>query len=340
MIILGIETSCDETAASIIRGSRGKITVISHAVSSQIKTHRRYGGVVPEVAARQHVTSIIPVIAYAMAKAKLKPSDINAIAVTSGPGLITALRVGVQTAKTLSYAWHKPLIGLNHIEGHICASWLKHPQLKFPILCLVVSGGHTEIILMRQHGQYQLIGRTRDDAAGEAFDKVAKLLKLGYPGGPKVQVMARQGDPDRFAFPRPMIRDNNFDFSFAGLKTSVLYLLKREFHYKKIPSADVCASFQQAVVDVLVAKTIAAAKKFGVRNIILAGGVAANEQLRKTLSKEIKSELRGVGYIVPSLEFCTDNATMIAVAGYFHALKKDFSSWETLEADPNWELVN
>ena len=339
MIILGIETSCDETAVSLIHGKNNKVVILSHALSSQIKTHRRYGGVVPEVAARQHLLSILPTTTLALNQAKIHPKKINVIVVTAGPGLITSLRVGVQTAKILAYAWQKKIIGLNHMEGHIYANWYKNPNIQFPALCLVVSGGHTELILMKRHNSYQLIGQTRDDAAGEAFDKVAKLLKIGYPGGPKIQALAKKGNPQKFNLPRPMINQQNYDFSFSGLKTSVLYLIKKEFYHKKLPQADLCASFQQAVVDILVKKTIMAAKTLKVKNVLLAGGVAANLALRQQLGQQLKKDLPESGYYIPPPYLCTDNASMIALAGYFRAKKNDFIPWQTLEANPNWELV-
>lgn len=339
MIILGIETSCDDTAASVLRGEKNHLTILSHLISSQMRTLKKYGGVVPEVAARQHVINIIPTISLALKEAKITPSDIDAIAVTAGPGLITALRVGTQTAKTLSYAWRKKLIGLNHIEGHIYANWYENPKLKFPALCLIVSGGHTQLVLMKNHDNYKLIGQTRDDAAGEAFDKVAKLLGVGYPGGPQIQKLALTGDPNRIHFPRPMLNEKNYDFSFSGLKTAVLYFVKKEYVNKKIPLPDVCASFQQAVVDVLVKKTIAAAKDLKVKSIILAGGVAANLALRTQLAASCKKELPSVAFSTPPFKLCTDNGSMIAVAGYYHAKNKHYSDWKTLEPDPNWELV-
>jgi len=339
MIILGIETSCDETAISVLKGERQRLNILSHAVASQIKTHQRYGGVVPEVAARQHVTSIIPTLEAALTNARIAPKEIDAIAVTAGPGLITSLRVGVQTAKTLSLIWRKNLIKVNHMEGHIYANWFGKSEIKLPALCLVVSGGHTELILVKKHGDYQLIGQTRDDAAGEAFDKVAKLLQIGYPGGPIIQILAKKGNSKKFDFPRPMLDQNNYDFSFSGLKTSVLYLLKKQFHNKKPPINDICASFQQAAVDVLVIKTITAARELKVKTVLLAGGVAANRLLREQLGQQVKEKLSKVSYHVPQLRLCTDNASMIAIAGYFHAVKKDFTSWKTLDADPNWELV-
>jgi N6-L-threonylcarbamoyladenine synthase len=339
MIILGIETSCDDTAASVMRGEKNRLTILSHLISSQITTLKKYGGVVPEVAARQHIVSIMPTIDLALRQARVAPKDIDVIAVTAGPGLITALRVGVQTAKTLAYVWNTKLIGLNHIEGHIYANWYEHPELKFPSLCLVVSGGHTELVLMKGHDDYHLVGRTRDDAAGEAFDKVAKLLNIGFPGGPKIQQLARTGDAVRFDFPRPMLKEKNYDFSFSGLKTAVLYFVKKEFVHKKLPLADICASFQQAVIDVLVAKTIRAAKEFRVKSVLVAGGVAANQPLRQQLKNAIATQLDEVAFSTPPVRLCTDNGSMIAVAGYYHAKRRHFSSWKTLEPNPNWELV-
>jgi N6-L-threonylcarbamoyladenine synthase len=342
MIILGIETSCDETAISLLAFDKnGRVKILAQAVSSQIKTHQKYGGVVPEVAARQHLANILPTISLALVKAKIKQEEISSIAVAAGPGLITSLMVGVETAKVLAYAWQKPVISLNHIEGHIYANLLangKLAKIKFPALCLVVSGGHTELIYMKNHGDYQLVGRTLDDAAGEAFDKVAKLLNVGYPGGPVIEKLAKKGNPEAFDFPRPMINYNNYDFSFSGLKTSVLYLVKKDFKGKKIPLADLLASFQQAVVDVLTEKTIRATKELIVKTVMLAGGVAANQRLRQTLESKIK-KLGNITFLKPNIAFCTDNAVMIALAGYFHALKKDFTPWQKLKADPNWELV-
>jgi len=343
MIILGIETSCDETAISLLDFQKNnRIKLLANVISSQIKTHQKYGGVVPEVAARQHLANIIPTIEFTLRKAKVQPKEIDVIAVASGPGLITSLMVGVETTKVLAYAWQKPVIGLNHIEGHIYANLLINShlaQIKFPALCLVVSGGHTELIHMADHGQYKLVGRTLDDAAGEAFDKVAKLLKIGYPGGPAIEKIAQKGDPNAFDFPRPMIKYKNFDFSFSGLKTSVLYLVKKEFKNKKIPLADLLASFQQAVVDVLTDKTIRAAQELKIETVMMAGGVAANQKLRQELKAKIKKNLPNLKFLKPNIQHCTDNAVMIALAGYFHALKKDFTPWQKLKADPNWELV-
>ena len=339
MIILGIESSCDETAISVVKATTGRFEILSHVIASQIKTHKKYGGVVPEVAAREHVVNIIPVLETALTKAKIKPKDISNITVTKGPGLITSLRVGVQTAKTLSLTWNKKIVGLNHMEGHIYANWYENPKLKLPALCLVVSGGHTELIEIKKHNHYKLIGQTRDDAAGEAFDKVAKILGLGYPGGPIIQKISQTGDPLKSTFPRPMINQNNFDFSFSGLKTSVLYLVKKQFNNKNVPVNDIAASFQRAAVDVLVKKTIRAAKKLKVKTVLLAGGVAANKPLREQLGLAITKELPGTNYHYPPIKLCTDNATMIAIAGYHHAKQKDFADWKKLDADPNWELV-
>lgn len=339
MDILGIETSCDETAASVITASRNTLSIRSHIISSQIPTHRQYGGVVPEVAARHHVMNMMPVIDAALHDAHITPQHLSAIAVTRGPGLVTSLRVGVQTAKTLGYLWRTPLIGVNHMEGHLYANWLGVQKVAFPVIALIVSGGHTEIIRMPQHGTYQLIGRTRDDAAGEAFDKVAKLMGVPYPGGPHIQKLAEQGDPTRFDFPRPMINRDNFDFSFSGLKTSVLYLIKKQFAGKTVPVADISASFQQAAIDVLVTKTVRAAQTYNAQTVMLAGGVAANTPLRTALQERVAATMPKTIYHVPALKLCTDNASMIAIAGYWHARAKDFDDWRTLEADPNWELV-
>lgn len=343
MIILGLETSCDETAISLLNFQKNnRVRILASAVSSQIKTHQKYGGVVPEVAARQHLANIIPTIDFAFKKAKVQSQEIETIAVAAGPGLVTSLMVGVETAKVLAYTWQKPVIGLNHIEGHIYANLLINGRLakiEFPALCLVVSGGHTELIYMKNHGDYQLVGRTLDDAAGEAFDKVAKLLKIGYPGGPMIEKLAKKGNPKAFDFPRPMLNYKNYNFSFSGLKTSVLYLVKKlpyAISHKLL--ADLCASFQQAVVDVLTEKTSRASQELKVKTVMLAGGVAANQKLRQTLEARIK-KLGQITFLKPNIQFCTDNAVMVALAGYFHALKKDFTPWQKLKADPNWELV-
>ena len=397
MIILGIETSCDETAAAIIEGkdvgTQNLVFVRSNVVSSQIEIHKKYGGVVPEVAAREHVLNILPVVNEALEKAGIKrekaAEKIDAIAVTVGPGLITSLIVGIETAKTLSYVWGVPLVAINHIEGHIYANFvsvnskfqipnskqIQNPKsqtsnIKFPALILTVSGGHTMLVLMAGHGKYKVIGETRYDAAGEAFDKAAKLLNIGYPGGPAIAAEAAKFPISDFRFPikssivnrqssislpRPMINSSDYDFSFSGLKTALLYKLKKDKMWKKkVP--EYCAEFQQAVIDVLIAKTIKAARDFKVKTVMLSGGVAANQELRKQMKKKIESQITNyhrLGGIpptiniirwrdklqIPDLKYTTDNAAMIAAAGYFRALKKDFIPWQKIKVDPNLELT-
>lgn len=340
-LILGIETSCDETAAAVVEVSRRRVTVHSHVIASQALTHAKYGGVVPEVAAREHVVAIIPTIDQALKRAKTKPVDLDRIAVTSGPGLMTALQVGVETAKALALAWKKPIFAINHIEGHIASSFLpfqKKPAhqaaIRFPALALIVSGGHTELILIKKLGAYKLIGATRDDAAGEAFDKVAKLLGLGYPGGPAIARAAERGNPRAYGFPRPMLTSGGFDFSFSGLKTAVLYKLEgRRPSNKNVP--DLAASFQAAVVDVLVAKTMRAAEMLGVKSLLLGGGVAANSLLRQTLNRRAGA-LPGLTYFQPNLGYATDNAAMIAMACSFHRRPNPLMK---VNADSSWELV-
>jgi len=341
--ILGIETSCDETAAALLQVSNYKFQVLRNVVSSQVKIHSKYGGIVPEVAARKHVEVIIPIIDQVIDR---KKNSIDLICVTAGPGLVTSLMVGLEAAKTLSWLWQKPLIGINHLEGHIYSNWLSHEELfkqkVFPAICLVVSGGHTELYLMTGHNKYQLIGRTRDDAAGEAFDKVAKILSIGYPGGPIISKLAKTGDPEKIKLPRPMIMSNDFDFSFSGLKTAVLYEVKK---YKKPLNkklvADFCASFQKAVVDVLVAKTSKAARIYQVKTMMLSGGVSANQLLREELQKH--SQKYDLKFYCPDLKYTGDNAAMIALAGYYRYLKeKDkrhlLANWQKIKPEANWEL--
>lgn len=339
MTILGIESSCDETAASLIKQTSTGLKVLSNVVFSQIKIHQAYGGVVPEVAARNHIKNILPVITSAL-KLQKKP---DAIAVTAGPGLMSSLLIGVETAKTLSYTWQKPLIAVNHLAGHIYANWLDTIEYpKFPILSLIVSGGHTELVLIKNHLNFKTIGQTRDDAVGEAFDKVAKMLGLGYPGGPAVaqqaaQFMATDKTEDDIKFPRPMLNEPNLDFSFSGIKTSVLYQTKKDKTYRKrVPQY--CDSFQQAVIDVLIHKTIKAAQQYKVKSIVLAGGVAANKQLRKQLGQAICNQIPQVKYHVPNMQYTTDNAAMIAAAGYFMASAKKFTTWQNIKADCNLKL--
>jgi N6-L-threonylcarbamoyladenine synthase len=341
MKILGIETSCDETAVALIEGKNGRVRELESLVASQIDIHAATGGVVPEVAAREHVSAIIPLVSTLLGKWNKKPK-IDAIAVTSGPGLFSSLMVGVETAKALAFAWDVPLVAVNHIEGHLYSSSINSDaSIKFPALALIVSGGHTELILMKGHGSYHLIGRTKDDAAGECFDKTAQMMGLGYPGGPAISKDALKGDPASFALPRPMLKEKNFDFSFSGLKTAVLYTirnLKLNIDDPKVV-ADLAASTQAAIVEVLVEKTIRAARKLKVKTLIVGGGVAANDALRAELAARSKNELSGVELRMPQKRYTTDNAVMIAAAGYFHAIKRDFVSPLKIKADPNWELV-
>lgn len=340
MKILGIETSCDETAVSLVDGQNGFVREVESLVSSQIAIHQATGGVVPEIAAREHVGAIIPLIETLLGKNRAKTLD--AIAVTAGPGLFSSLMVGVETAKALSLAWNIPLVRVNHIEGHLYSSLIADPKpLTFPAVALIVSGGHTELVLMKKHGDYKLIGRTCDDAAGEAFDKTAQMMGLEYPGGPAISQAALKGDPAAYDLPRPMLRDKNFAFSFAGLKTATLYMIRNKRLAVEDPKivADLAASVQSAIVEVLVEKTLAAAKKFKAKTVLVGGGVIANESLRVALSSRFKSDLPEVALRIPHRKYTTDNATMIATAGYYHAAKKDFTLWSKIKADPNWELV-
>ena len=326
--ILGIETSCDETAASVVVDGK---TILSSVVSSQVDLHARFGGVVPEIASRAHTELITPVVAQALVEAGRSGKDLAAVAATYGPGLIGSLLVGVSAAKALALTWGVPFVGVNHLEGHLYAGLLEEPDLSFPLVVLLVSGGHTMIIEMQGHGQYRLLGQTVDDAAGEAFDKVARYLDLGYPGGPIVDQLATQGDPTAIQFPRPMLHDG-YDFSFSGLKTAVIN------HVRKNPDAsaeDVSASFQAAVVDVLLAKTQRAAEDIGATAICLAGGVAANSELReRTLDYSMQSGMRSY---LPSRAMCTDNAAMIATAAWWR-LNADGPSGLDLGAVPNLKL--
>ncbi len=349
MQILGIESSCDDTAASLIEVQGDTFKILAEKTASQIDIHKIYGGVVPEVAARAHAEKILPVIeevlggANGSALAHHKP---DYIAVTSSPGLLTALLVGVEAAKTLSYLWDIPLVSVNHLEGHICSALIAQKDqpkykmdLQFPALCLVVSGGHTELILMKDYGEYERIGKTADDAAGECFDKTAKLLGLEYPGGPKVSKFAENGNRNAIKFPRPMMKEDNFNFSFAGLKTSALYWLRdNQLGENSITIDDFCASFEQAIVDVLVAKTLRACEKYHPKTVILSGGVSANKYLRKTLSEQVQKFDPDIIVRLPDIKYGMDNATMIAVAAIHHIQKQDFTPWQNLVADPNWHI--
>ena len=314
MKILGIETSCDETAAAVVADGTD---ILSNRIASQVEIHARYGGIVPEVASRQHMLAVIPIIEQALAGAGVTWHELNGIAVTMGPGLAGSLLVGVNMAKTLALAQGLPLTGVNHLEAHIYANWLSQGDIIFPVLCLIVSGGHSDLVLMREHGDYALLGRTRDDAAGEAFDKAARILGLGYPGGPVIEKAARNGKP---CIPLPHSwLEGSHDFSFSGIKSSLLRMVE-EGRIAREPDpenntpgvADAAASFQQAVVDVLVAKTIATADEYGVKQVLLAGGVAANQLLRRTMLE--KSTLP---VLIPPPLLCTDNAAMVAACGYF-----------------------
>ncbi|MEW6623666.1 MAG: tRNA (adenosine(37)-N6)-threonylcarbamoyltransferase complex transferase subunit TsaD [Bacillota bacterium] len=331
MIILGIETSCDETSAAVVKDGR---TVLSNIISSQIDTHKLYGGVVPEIASRKHLENILPVIAEAVEQGGVKIAQIDAIAVTHGPGLVGALLVGVSAAKAMAYALGKQLIGVNHLDGHIYANFLEH-DLEMPLICLIVSGGHTSLIYMESHNKRQLLGATRDDAAGEVFDKIARKLNLGYPGGPAIEREAGKGKAN-IIFPRAWLEEDSFDFSFSGLKTAVInYLHKLEESGQTIDVPEIAASFQEAIFEVLVKKTIRAAKFKQVKTIALAGGVAANSYFKDLMSKAAYEE--GITLFYPSPIFCTDNAAMIACAG-FYLLAGGKSSSLDLNAVPNLQM--
>lgn len=328
MIILGIETSCDETSVAVLENEK----VLSNIVFSQITIHKKFGGVVPEVAARHHLLNLPIIYEKALEEAGISGKQINAIAVTYGPGLIGALLVGLSFAKGLALRYGIPLIGVNHIIGHVYANYIAYPDLKPPFIVLMVSGGHTEILKVEEN-KIEVLGKTVDDAAGEAFDKVARILGLGYPGGPEIEKISKVGDPNKFNFPRPMLNSKDYNFSFSGLKTSVLYTVQELKN--NIPIADIAASFQEAVIDVLLKKTFKAARNNGINKIVLAGGVVANSRLRqkaKSLGKKYNYEI-----LIPPLEFCTDNAAMIAMAGYYKILNGEISSLE-LEAVPNLKI--
>ncbi len=333
IIVLGIETSCDETAASVVKNGR---EVLSNVIYSQIDFHTIYGGVVPEIASRKHIEKISQVTRQALLDAGMKLSEIDAVAVTYGPGLVGALLVGVSFAKSLSFASNLPLVGVHHIEGHICANYLEHEELEPPFMSLVVSGGHTHLVNVSDYGSYEVLGRTRDDAAGEAFDKVARALGLGYPGGPKIDMAAREGDPFAIVFPRAKVGDSIYDFSFSGLKSAVLnYLNSADMKGEKISVPDVAASFQQAVVDVLVEHSIAAAEERNEKRLVLAGGVASNSVLRASMKEACDSE--GIELVCPSPIYCTDNAAMIACSGYYSFIRGIREGLD-LNAVPNLRL--
>lgn len=331
--ILAIESSCDETAAAVVRNGR---VVLSNIISSQIDLHTLYGGVVPEIASRKHMEQINQVIRQAVLEAGMTFDDIDAIAVTYGPGLVGALLVGVAAAKSLAYALKKPLVGVHHIEGHISANYIENHDLEPSFGCLVVSGGHTHLVNVKNYGEYEILGRTRDDAAGEAFDKVARAVGLGYPGGPKIDKLAKEGNPHAIEFPRAKIVDSQYDFSFSGLKSAVLnHLNYCEMKNIEINTADLVASFQNAVVDVLVGHAMNAVKEYGFTKFAIAGGVASNSALRAAMKEACDKS--NVKFYHPSPILCTDNAAMIGAAGYYEFLAGTRSGWD-LNAVPNLKL--
>ena len=332
-LILAIESSCDETAASVVKNGR---CVLSNIISSQIAIHTLYGGVVPEIASRKHIEKINQVVEAALKEADVTLDDIDAIGVTYGPGLVGALLVGVAEAKAIAYAKKKPLVGVHHIAGHVSANYIAHPDLEPPLLCEIISGGHTHLVIVKDYGSFEILGRTRDDAAGEAFDKVARAIGLGYPGGPKIDKLAKEGNPHAIDFPRAHMEDAPYDFSFSGVKSAVLnHLNKCRMTGEPIVEADIAASFQQAVVDVLVDNAIRAAKDYHMDRLAIAGGVASNGALRAAM--EAACEKEGIRFYRPSPIFCTDNAAMIGVAAYYEYRKGTRHGWD-LNAVPNLKL--
>ena len=332
-LILAIESSCDETAAAVVRNGR---EVLSNVISSQIDLHTLYGGVVPEIASRKHIERINQVIEEALSTAGVSLAQTDAVAVTYGPGLVGALLVGVAEAKAIAYAAGKPLVGVHHIEGHIAANFIEHPELEPPFLSLVVSGGHTHLVRVEDYGVFTILGRTRDDAAGEAFDKVARAIGLGYPGGPKIDRVAREGDPEAIAFPRTHMEDAPYDFSFSGLKSAVLnYINGCQMKGQEYRQADIAASFQKAVTDVLVGNAMRAVEEYHADRFAIAGGVAANSALRQAMKEAC--EERGVKLYYPSPVYCTDNAAMIGAAAFYEYLAGTRHGWD-LNAVPNLKL--
>ena len=351
MLILGIETSCDDTAAAVIEAKGGfkkpTFSVLANTSYSQVAIHKKFGGIVPNLASRAHLQKIFPTIKEALRAAKTKIEDIDLIAITRGPGLMPSLLIGVNAARALAYRFRKSIIGINHIEGHIYSNWLANKKIEFPAIILTVSGGHTELVLIKDYGKYKVIGRTLDDAAGEAFDKAARLLDLGFPGGPLIAAEAAKCPTLRVAtrrveikLPRPMINSKDFNFSFSGLKTAVLYLYNDLI--KKYPPEEIKPAFaaevQNAIVDVLVSKTIKAVEKFNPKTIMVSGGVSANKKLREIMAEKVAPF--GIPLLIPDFAYTTDNAAMIAVAGYFNYLKKKpaADAWKKLEANANLEL--
>ena len=332
-LILAIESSCDETAAAVVKNGR---EVLSNVISSQIELHKLYGGVVPEIASRKHIEKINQVIEEALEEAGVTLEDVDAVGVTYGPGLVGALLVGVAEAKAIAYAANKPLIGVHHIEGHISANYIENKELTPPFICLVVSGGHTHLVRVNDYGVYEILGRTRDDAAGEAFDKVARAIGLGYPGGPKIDKLAKEGNEKAIAFPKAKVAGSPYDFSFSGLKSAVLnYINSCQMKGEDINEADIAASFQKAVIDVLVEHAMMAVKDFGSGKLAIAGGVASNSALRAAMEKACAEN--GVEFYHPSPVFCTDNAAMIGAAAYYEFQKGITHGWD-LNAVPNLKL--
>ena len=332
-LILAIESSCDETAASVVKNGR---SVLSNVISSQIDLHKLYGGVVPEIASRKHIEKINQVIEEALKEADTALEDLDAIAVTYGPGLVGARLVGVAEAKAISFAKNIPLVGVHHIEGHISANYIENLDLEPPFLCLVVSGGHTHLVIVKDYGEFEILGRTRDDAAGEAFDKVARAIGLGYPGGPKIDKLSKEGNAYAMDFPKAKVADAPYDFSFSGVKSAVLnHLNKCKMMGEPIVEADIAASFQRCVVEVLVDHAIAAAKDYHISKLAIAGGVASNQTLRRAMKQAC--EKNGIQFYHPSPIFCTDNAAMIGVAGYYEYIKGTRHGWD-LNAVPNLKL--
>ena len=333
VLILAIESSCDETAAAVVKNGR---TVLSNVISSQISTHTIYGGVVPEIASREHIKAVNYVIRRALAEAGVGLPEITAVGVTYGPGLVGALLVGVAEAKALAYAAKKPLIGVHHIEGHVSANFIEHPDLEPPFVCLIVSGGHTHLVIVKDYGKFVILGRTRDDAAGEAFDKVARAVGLGYPGGPKVDRTAREGNPHAIEFPRGKVDGSPYDFSFSGLKSAVLnHINHAKMTGEEIHVPDLVASFQNSVVDSLVSRTVMAAKEYGYGQVAIAGGVASNTALRAAMEQACNKA--GIRCCYPSPVLCTDNAAMIGAAAYYEYCNGNIAGWD-LNAVPNLRL--
>ena len=333
ILILAIESSCDETAAAVVKNGR---TVLSNIISSQIDLHTLYGGVVPEIASRKHIEKINQVIEEALRQAQVTLDDLDAIGVTYGPGLVGALLVGVAEAKAIAYAKKLPLIGVHHIEGHVSANYIEHPELEPPFLCEIISGGHTHLVIVKDYGTFEILGRTRDDAAGEAFDKVARAIGLGYPGGPKIDRLSKEGNPEAIPFPRAHVEEAPYDFSFSGLKSAVLnYLNKCRMMGEPVCEADVAASFQQAVVDVLVDNAIRGARDYHMDRLAIAGGVASNQPLRRAMEEACRKE--NITFYHPSPVLCTDNAAMIGAAAYYEYLKGTRHGLD-LNAVPNLKL--